>query len=286
MKITKAFLLFFFITAGLSLKAQNRQKEMLNLGYVWNPNGYFSALDAKAAYQFFKYPSGAWSASLSVREADLELNKVNSSLHLKNYRLSLPFVSRLSPAWMSIVSPSVSVRNSSHSMVIEDQSLFYSGFLLATYREPRPDTKWSWSIGAIYSREIEKNFFLPIVSANYMSPPIRLNLGFPNLSLLYQVKPSWEIGLKVNYDSSTYALSDSEPIGKSLYPGFRLRIIDIGPAFNFRVDKHIWVNTNLGVVALAEGQTVSARGSSKDLVYRGDNSIFMRVSLSYYPVLQ
>lgn len=288
MKLPKVAIAFFFFAVCLSAEAQNRMKEMINLAYVWNPEGHFSAMDGKIGAEFFKYSSGEWSAVLNVREADLLPNKLanNSEIHLKNYKLSLPFVARSSDGWMLFASPAASVRNASHSFVMNDDSLYFSMVALATYRNPEPDTRWSFGFGVAYSKEIDDHFYLPIVSASYSRAPLRLSLGFPNLSFMYQPSKSWEMGIKANFDSTTYTLAKGDPVGKGLYPGLRTRIIDVGPAFNFRVSDHIWFNSNIGVVVLAEAQTVTNGGSTRDLIYKGDNSLFLRVSLSYYPFLK
>lgn len=283
MKLSKGLGIFFFMVLCLNLHAQNRMKEMINVAYAWNPDGYFSALDAKVGAEFLRFGTSEWSAVLNVREADLEMNNVDTHIHLKNYRLTTPLVSRLG-RWFTVFSPGISVRNASHSFVANDESIYFSGIALANYRNP--ESKWSYSMGVVYSKEMEDHFFLPIVGLNYTSPPLKLNLGFPNFSVLYQPTENWEFGLKANFDSATYTLGSGEPVRKGGNPGLRVRVIDVGPVYNVRLSDHIWLNTNLGIVALAEAHTVSARGSTRDLVYKSDNALFMRVSLSYYPVLK
>lgn len=288
MPLSKVLTAFFFISVCLSLEAQNRMKEMVNFAYAWNPDGYFSAFDAKLGVEFFKYSQGEWSLVGNVREADLLTNKLamDTSVHLKNYKLSAPFLIRKPSGWMFIGSPSASLRNASHSLVMRDDSLYFSMMGIAIYREPGPDTRWSFGMGFIYSKEIDDHFYLPIVSATYSKAPIRLNLGFPNFGLFYQPTQNWELGIKANFDSTTYALTPGDPVGQGRYPGLRVRVIDIGPVYNLRVSDHIWLNTNIGIVALAEAQTVTNGGSSGDLIYKGDSSVFLRVSLSYYPFLK
>lgn len=284
---TKVFIVFFFFSACLKINAQNRMKEMINLAYAWNPEGHFSAYDAKLGLEYFKTSQLEASAVFSLREADLEMNKfLRDDRHLKNYKLSLPLVYRRPSGWMYIFSPSVSNRNASHSFLLDDQTLYYSAIGLASFRAPGPSTRWVWSFGFLYSREIEDHFYLPIVSAMYTREAIRLQLGFPNFGIFYQPTKGWELGIRANFDSTTYTLSRSDSLANGgASPGLKVRILDIGPVFNVRLSDHIWLNTNVGVVALAEAQTVSARGSSKDLVYKGDNSLFLRASLSYYPFL-
>lgn len=283
MKITKGLTLFFLMSLCLNLHAQNRMKEMINLAYVWNPDDDFSALDAKIGAEFLNFGANEWSAVLNVREAELDMNRVGSHIHLKNYRLSFPFVSRMG-RWFTIFSPAVSVRNASHSFVMNDESTYYSGFALANYRNP--ESKWSYSMGLIYSKEMDDHFFLPIVGLSYTSPPLKLSLGFPNVSLMYQPTENWEFGLKANFDSATYTLTQGEPIRNGVNPGLRVRIIDVGPVYNVRLSDHIWLNTNLGVVALAEAHTVNSGGYTQDLVHKSDNALFLRVSLSFYPFLK
>ena len=280
----KNFLLFLFWLFVLipQLKAQDRSREMFNFAYAWNPSNEFHAFDAKLGAELISFSTGKWSAVASIREADLELTQMNSSIHLKNYQLSLPLAMRLGGHWFFISSPKVSVRNASNSLIVAGDTLYPSIVNIFNYKSEMT-SKWTFSMGALYSKEMEDNFFLPIVGAAYSSPPYKLNLGFPNFGAFYQPSPNWEIGLKANFDSSTYTLPESSSLRTSAAKGIKLRIIDVGPAANFKITKNIWLNTNMGVIVLAEGQRVSERGTTRDLLYKGNNPLFVRASLSYYP---
>ncbi len=271
-----------FLLMSFSVFAQDRNREAVSLAYAWNPDNEFTAIDAKLAVEFWEFRGGSLSASLNVREADLKLDKIDSEVHLKSYRLSLPGMSRVGRSWFVIASPGVAVRNASSSFVLDHDTVYPSAFFLANYRSPDPSAKWSFGFGLIYSLDIQKHFFLPIVGASYSSPPWKVNLGFPNFGVFYMPKDNWEIGLKANFDSSTYTLPESSALRNSAVSGVKVRIIDVGPVANFKLSKNVWLNTNLGIVALAEAHAVSNKGTHRYLLYKGDMPIFARVSLSYY----
>lgn len=258
-----------------------QERERASFSYAFSPSSEFAALDAKIGTPPWRISKTMLTAKFEIREADLELNKISSDIHLKEYKFGVSVILNLNDRWNLLLSPSVAIKNASHSLIAQSEALSFSGIALFLYKPSPGSEGWSFGFGSIYSKEINKNTFLPALSAKYTSTPYRLEIGFPTFGVFYSSSETWNLGFRGHFDFGTYALPSTSDLNVGNQKGIRIRYIEAGPILNARIANPIWLTASIGAVILGEAHLVSGRGSSRQMVFQRDDPLFFRVALSY-----